>query len=156
MNGWNLSHTFYIGYGQEFTDSIQHHWGSHPYRDLEKGLDYILETYEFLDADRVAGLGASYGGYMINWLNGHSDRFKAFVNHDGMFSTVQAYYTTEELYFVEHDVGYRMIDNNELFILYFYSLAVFLIILCHVSFMNAGRHPTLSNTGRPQLLSFMV
>ncbi|KAI7880425.1 alpha/beta-hydrolase [Lichtheimia hyalospora FSU 10163] len=93
------------GYGQEFTDSIQHHWGSHPYHDLEKGLDYLLETYEFLDADRIAGLGASYGGYMINWLNGHSDRFKALVNHDGVFSTVQTFYTTEELYFVEHEFG---------------------------------------------------
>lgn len=105
-----------IGYGQAFTDSIQHHWGAHPYHDLEKGLDYVLETYDFLDGERVAGLGASYGGYMINWLNGHSDRFKAFVNHDGMFNTIQAYYTTEELYFVEHDVGYSMIHVAQRFI----------------------------------------
>lgn len=76
----------------------------------------MLETYDFLDGERVAGLGASYGGYMINWLNGHSDRFKAFVNHDGMFNTIQAYYTTEELYFVEHDVGYSMIHIAQRFI----------------------------------------
>ncbi|KAI8148216.1 Alpha/Beta hydrolase protein [Fennellomyces sp. T-0311] len=93
------------GYGQKFCDSIQYNWGSHPFHDLEKGLDYLLETYPFLDADRVAGLGASYGGYMINWLNGHSNRFKCFVNHDGMFSSVSSFYTTDELYFPEREFG---------------------------------------------------
>ncbi|KAI8365910.1 Alpha/Beta hydrolase protein [Radiomyces spectabilis] len=93
------------GYGQKFTDSIQRNWGSYPYWDLEKGLDYVLSTYKFVDADRVAGLGASYGGYMINWINGHSNRFRALVNHDGMFSTLNSYYTTDELYFPEREFG---------------------------------------------------
>ncbi|KAL1930470.1 hypothetical protein VTP01DRAFT_10632 [Rhizomucor pusillus] len=95
------------GYGQAFTDSIQRNWGSHPYHDLIIGLDYCLEKYDFLDAERVAGLGASYGGYMINWLNGHNTekRFKAFVNHDGMFNTLESYYTTDELYFHEREFG---------------------------------------------------
>lgn len=92
------------GYGQKFTDSIRRNWGSHPYHDLEKGVDYILQKYDFIDANRLTALGASYGGYMINWLNGHTNRFKAFVNHDGMFSTVNTYYTTEELYFPEREV----------------------------------------------------
>ncbi|ORY98006.1 Alpha/Beta hydrolase protein [Syncephalastrum racemosum] len=93
------------GYGQKFTDSIKHNWGSHPYHDLEKGVDYILSKYDFIDPDRLTALGASYGGYMINWLNGHTNRFKAFVNHDGMFSTINTYYTTEELYFPEREFG---------------------------------------------------
>ncbi|KAI7859545.1 Alpha/Beta hydrolase protein [Circinella umbellata] len=93
------------GYGQKFCDSIQYHWGSHPYHDLEKGLDFLFQNYVFLDKDRVAGLGASYGGYMINWINGHSNRFRALVNHDGMFSTVNTFYTTEELYFPEREFG---------------------------------------------------
>ncbi|KAI9322343.1 Alpha/Beta hydrolase protein [Dichotomocladium elegans] len=93
------------GYGQKFCDEIQYNWGGHPYHDLMKGLDYIFDTYDFLDADRLVGLGASYGGYMINWLNGHTDRFKAFVNHDGIFSSVSSYYTSEELYFPEREFG---------------------------------------------------
>ncbi|KAF7728576.1 hypothetical protein EC973_005802 [Apophysomyces ossiformis] len=93
------------GYGQAFTDAIQRNWGSYPFWDLEKGLNYVLSSYDFLDSTRVVGLGASYGGYMINWINGHSDRFRALVNHDGMFSTVHTYYTTDELYFPEREFG---------------------------------------------------
>ncbi|KAI9246100.1 Alpha/Beta hydrolase protein [Phascolomyces articulosus] len=93
------------GYGQDFCDSIQHNWGSHPYHDLEMGLDYLFETYSFLDSNRVAGLGASYGGYMINWINGHSKRFRVLVNHDGMFSAINSYYTTDEVYFPEREFG---------------------------------------------------
>ncbi|KAI8992631.1 Alpha/Beta hydrolase protein [Pilobolus umbonatus] len=93
------------GYGQDFTDSIGNNWGSHPFHDLEIGLDYVLNKYSYLDADRVAGLGASYGGYMVNWINGHSDKFKVLVNHDGVFSTTGVYYTTDELYFSEKEFG---------------------------------------------------
>jgi acylaminoacyl-peptidase len=53
-----------------------------------------LSKYPYLDAERVAGLGGSYGGFMANWLNGHSKKFKALVNHDGVFSTTQVYFTT--------------------------------------------------------------
>ena len=91
------------GYGQKFTDSISTEWGSYPYEDLMKGLDYALQQYRFIDRKRVAALGASYGGYMINWLNGHTDRFRCMVNHDGLFDLKSMYYTTEELYFTEHD-----------------------------------------------------
>ncbi|KAI9277446.1 Alpha/Beta hydrolase protein [Sporodiniella umbellata] len=105
------------GYGQDFTDSIGGNWGTLPYEDLEIGLDYVLNKYSYLDPERVAGLGASYGGYMINWLNGHSKKFKVFVNHDGIFSTTQAYYNTDELYFPERDIGGSPIDpkNRENF-----------------------------------------
>lgn len=58
------------------------------------GLDYVLENYSYLDADNMVALGASYGGTAINYINGHTNRFKALVNHDGIFNTVNAYYTT--------------------------------------------------------------
>jgi dipeptidyl aminopeptidase/acylaminoacyl peptidase len=89
------------GYGQKFTDSISGDWGGKPYVDLMKGLDYVEKTYSFIDKNRVAALGASYGGYMANWLLGHTNRFKCIVSHDGVFNTESAYGTTEELWFPE-------------------------------------------------------
>lgn len=62
-----------------------------------KGLDHALETYTFINKARVAALGASYGGYMINWINGHTDRFSCLVNHDGVFDTRALYYATGKL-----------------------------------------------------------
>jgi dipeptidyl aminopeptidase/acylaminoacyl peptidase len=89
------------GYGQKFTDSISGDWGGKPYVDLMKGLDYVEKTYPFIDKNREAALGASYGGYMANWILGHTDRFKCIVSHDGVFNTESAYGTTEELWFPE-------------------------------------------------------
>src|SRR5262249_6983735 len=89
------------GYGQEFTDSISGDWGGKPYIDLMKGLDYVENTYPFIDKNREAALGASYGGWMANWLLGHTDRFKCIVSHDGTFNTESMYGTTEELWFPE-------------------------------------------------------
>ncbi|KAJ2306955.1 dipeptidylpeptidase [Coemansia sp. RSA 2706] len=89
------------GYGQNFTDAIRNQWGGKPYRSLMLSLDQLLAAHPYIDSERLAALGASYGGYQINWINGHSTRFKALVNHDGMFSTISTYYSTEELYFPE-------------------------------------------------------
>ena len=89
------------GFGQSFTDSISGDWGGKPYEDLMKGLDYALANYPWLDAERVGALGASYGGWMINWINGHTTRFKCLVNHDGGFDEFANYFTTEELWFPE-------------------------------------------------------
>lgn len=89
------------GYGQAFTDAISGDWGGAPYEDLMKGLDAAVAKYSWLDNSRVAALGASYGGYMINWLQGHTDRFKALVCHDGIFDTRMGYYDTEEIWFPE-------------------------------------------------------
>jgi dipeptidyl aminopeptidase/acylaminoacyl peptidase len=88
-----------IGYGQKFTDSIHESWGGRPFEDLMLGVDYILSAYPYLDRSRIGALGASYGGYMINWINGHTDRFKCLVNHDGIFSLRSLYYNTEEIWF---------------------------------------------------------
>jgi dipeptidyl aminopeptidase/acylaminoacyl peptidase len=94
------------GYGQAFTDAINHNWGSHPFEDLQKGLAAALKKYDWLDGDRVAALGASFGGYMINWIAGQwPDRFRCFVNHDGNLDERMAYYDTEELWFPEWERG---------------------------------------------------
>jgi dipeptidyl aminopeptidase/acylaminoacyl peptidase len=103
------------GYGQKFTDSISGDWGGKPFVDLMKGLDYVEKTYPFIDKNREAALGASYGGYMANWLLGHTDRFKCIVSHDGMFNTESAYGTTEELWFPEWEFGGPPWKNRELY-----------------------------------------
>ncbi len=92
------------GYGQAFTDSIRGDWGGKPLVDLQKGLKAALERYPWMDGDRVGALGASFGGYMINWIAGNwPDRFRCMVNHDGNLCERMAYYDTEELWFPEWD-----------------------------------------------------
>ncbi|MFN0243614.1 MAG: prolyl oligopeptidase family serine peptidase [Planctomycetota bacterium] len=101
------------GYGQAFCDAIRGDWGGAPYEDLMKGLDFALSKYAFLDGTRVAALGASYGGYMINWIAGQTDRFQALVCHDGNLDERLAYFDTEELWFPEWDHGGTPWDNPE-------------------------------------------
>ncbi|HEX8678746.1 MAG TPA: S9 family peptidase [Chthoniobacterales bacterium] len=103
------------GYGQAFTDGVSGDWGGKPYEDLMKGLDHALKTYPFIDGNRVAAMGASYGGYMANWILGHTDRFKCIVSHDGVFNTEAAYGTTEELWFVEWEFKGMPWTNRELY-----------------------------------------
>jgi dipeptidyl aminopeptidase/acylaminoacyl peptidase len=87
------------GYGQKFIDEINGDWSGKPITDLLMGLDYAIKKYPFIDGNRVCAMGASWGGYAVNWLIGHTNRFKCAVTHDGMFNTVSAYGTTEELWF---------------------------------------------------------
>jgi dipeptidyl aminopeptidase/acylaminoacyl peptidase len=101
------------GYGQAFTDAIANDWGGAPYDDLMMGLDAALAKYPWLDGTRVAALGASYGGYMINWINGKTDRFKALVCHDGNLDERMAYFNTEELWFPEWEHGGVPWDKTE-------------------------------------------
>ena len=103
------------GYGQKFTDGVNLDWGGKPYVDLMKGLDFVEKTYPFIDKTREAALGASYGGYMANWILGHTDRFKCVVSHDGVFNTESAYGTTEELWFNEWEFGGPPWKNRELY-----------------------------------------
>jgi dipeptidyl aminopeptidase/acylaminoacyl peptidase len=93
------------GYGQAFTNAINGDWGGGPYEDLMKGLDTALARWGFLDGRRVAALGGSYGGYMINWIAGHTDRFRCLVSHDGNLDERAAYFDTEELWFPEWEHG---------------------------------------------------
>lgn len=90
------------GYGQAFTDSIRGDWGGKPLEDLQKGLAAALQRYSFLDGERMCALGASYGGFMINWIAGKwPDRFRCLVNHDGILDERMGYFDTEELWFPE-------------------------------------------------------
>jgi dipeptidyl aminopeptidase/acylaminoacyl peptidase len=94
------------GYGQAFTDAIRHDWGGKPLVDLQKGLEAAIAKYPFLDGTRACALGASYGGFMINWIAGNwPDRFRCLVNHDGNLDERFAYYATEELWFPEWEHG---------------------------------------------------
>jgi dipeptidyl aminopeptidase/acylaminoacyl peptidase len=103
------------GYGQKFIDSINGDWGGAPFEDLMKGLDYAEKTYPFIDKDRECALGASYGGYMANWVLGHTDRFKCIVTHDGMFNTYSAWGTTEELWFNNWEFKGTPYTNPEMY-----------------------------------------
>ena len=91
-----------VGYGQAFTDSIRGDWGGKPLEDLKRGLEAAIARYPWMDGDRVGALGASYGGYMINWIAGQwPDRFRCLVNHDGNLDERMAYFDTDELWFPE-------------------------------------------------------
>jgi len=89
------------GYGQAIVDGVNGDWGGKPFTDLMTGLDYAEQHYPFIDKTRECALGASYGGYMANWVLGHTDRFKCIVSHDGMFNAESAFGSTEEDWFNE-------------------------------------------------------
>jgi dipeptidyl aminopeptidase/acylaminoacyl peptidase len=103
------------GYGQKFIDAINGEWGGAPYEDLMKGLDYAEKTYPFIDKDRECALGASFGGYMANWILGHTDRFKCIVSHDGIFNVESQWGTTEELWFNDWEFKGTPYANRELY-----------------------------------------
>jgi dipeptidyl aminopeptidase/acylaminoacyl peptidase len=94
------------GYGQAFTDAISNNWGGSPLEDLKAGLKAATDKFAWLDADKACALGASYGGYMMNWIEGNwPDRFKCIVQHDGVFDARAMAYETEELWFDEWEHG---------------------------------------------------
>jgi dipeptidyl aminopeptidase/acylaminoacyl peptidase len=102
------------GYGQAFTDSISGDWGGQPLVDLQLGLAAALNKYKFLDGDKICGLGASYGGFMVNWIAGNwPERFNCLVNHDGVFDQRMMYYATEELWFPEWENGGPYFEQAE-------------------------------------------
>ncbi len=103
------------GYDQKFIDAINGDWGGAPFEDLMKGLDYAEQHYAFIDKERECALGASYGGYMANWILGHTNRFKCIVSHDSMFNTESAWGTTEELWFNEWEFKGTPYTNRELY-----------------------------------------
>ncbi|MBE3112867.1 MAG: S9 family peptidase [Acidobacteria bacterium] len=91
------------GYGQAFTDSISGDWGGKPYEDIIKAVGYLHGTYPFIDKDKLGAAGASYGGYMIDWIEGQTAIFDCLVSHDGVFDLRSMYGATEELWFPEWD-----------------------------------------------------
>jgi len=88
------------GYGQKFVEQISGDWGGACYQDLMAATDY-LESLPYVDKTRIGAAGASFGGYMINWMAGHTNRFKALVSHDGVYDNRSMYGETEELWFDE-------------------------------------------------------
>ncbi|MCU0452348.1 MAG: S9 family peptidase [Bacteroidetes bacterium] len=103
------------GYGQAFTDQISGDWGGAVYEDLIKGLDHLVKAYPYIDGKRIAAAGASYGGYMVNWMLGQTDRFRCFVSHDGVFNPWSMYGTTEELWFTEWEFKGTPYQHPELY-----------------------------------------
>ncbi len=102
------------GYGQAFTDSISQHWGDRPLEDLQKGWAAALAQFSYLDSDRACALGASYGGYMIDWIAGNWNQpWKCLVVHDGVFDNRMMGYSTEELWFAEWENGGTPWDHPE-------------------------------------------
>ena len=93
------------GYGQKFTDEITDDWGGRAYEDLMKGVDYVVGNYPYVDGNRVAAAGGSYGGYMIDWIATHTGRFKVLISHAGVYDKNSMYGATEELWFEEHDMA---------------------------------------------------
>ncbi|KAG2010138.1 dipeptidyl-peptidase 5 [Coprinopsis cinerea AmutBmut pab1-1] len=97
-------------FGQEFTDAIAEDWGGKPFIDMINGWKYVLEKYPEIDAERAVAAGASWGGYAINWIQGHPEfgfGFKALVAHDGVFDATYNGYSTDELFFFNHEWGGR-------------------------------------------------
>ena len=103
------------GYGQQFTNDISGDWGGRPYIDIMKGTDYVLENYPFIDESNIGAAGASYGGFMINWIEGHTDRFNCLVSHDGVYDQVSMYGATEELWFPEWEMKGTPWENPEMY-----------------------------------------
>ncbi len=104
-----------VGYGQQFTNEISRDWGGKVYTDLMNAYDYALANFNFIDKKNTFAAGASYGGYMINWIEGHTDRFNALVSHDGVFNTESMWGTTEELWFPEWEFGGTPWENRALY-----------------------------------------
>lgn len=102
------------GYGQAFTEQISGDWGGAVYEDLMKGVDYLI-AQGFVDPNRLGAAGGSYGGYMVNWILGHTDRFKALMSHAGVYNLTSMYGVTEELWFAEWEFKGNPWDNPALY-----------------------------------------
>jgi dipeptidyl aminopeptidase/acylaminoacyl peptidase len=92
------------GFGQKFVDEVSRDWGGKVYADIMSGVDAVARL-PFVDSTRMAAAGGSFGGYMMSWINGHTNRFKALVNHAGVYNLEAMYGSTEELWFPEREFG---------------------------------------------------
>ncbi|MGB7922067.1 MAG: S9 family peptidase [Pyrinomonadaceae bacterium] len=107
-----------LGYGQKFVNEISGDWGGRAYTDIMNGVAHVVSTGH-IDKDRIGAAGASYGGYMINWIEGHNDdprvRFKALVSHAGVYNLTSMYGVTEELWFADWEFKGTPWDNPEMY-----------------------------------------
>ena len=104
-----------VGYGQKFTDEISQDWGGKVYTDLMNAYNYALNNFDYIDTANTFAAGASYGGYMINWIAGHNTEFNALVSHAGVYNLESMYGVTEELWFPEWEFGGAPWENRELY-----------------------------------------
>jgi len=102
------------GYGQDFVNAISRDWGGRCFEDIMKGVDY-LESLPYVDPSRIGAAGASYGGYMVNWIAGNTDRFTCLISMAGPYNLISEYGTTEELWFPEWEFGGTPYENPELY-----------------------------------------
>jgi len=103
------------GYGQDFTDSITGDWGGKPFEDIMLALDYLFSNHGFIDFRNIGAAGASYGGYMIDWIEGHTDRFDCLISHAGVYDLRSMHGATEELWFPEWEFGGPPWENPEMY-----------------------------------------
>jgi dipeptidyl aminopeptidase/acylaminoacyl peptidase len=104
------------GYGQKFTDEISRDWGGKVFKDLMNAYEYAVDEFDFIDTNNTFAAGASYGGYMVNWIEGHNDnKFNALFSHDGVYNLESFYGSTEELWFPEWDMGGTPWENRQLY-----------------------------------------
>jgi dipeptidyl aminopeptidase/acylaminoacyl peptidase len=103
-----------IGWGQEFVDDVSGDWGGRAYEDVMRGTDFA-EALPYVEKGRTAAAGASYGGYMVNWIAGHTDRYRVLVSHDGVFDLRSMYLATEELWFPEWEFRGTPWTNPEMY-----------------------------------------
>jgi dipeptidyl aminopeptidase/acylaminoacyl peptidase len=100
------------GFGQAYQDAVRRNWGGTPFDDVMALTDAAVASGD-ADPDRMCAAGASYGGYMVNWMNGHTHRFRCLVSHAGDFDLTASYYDTEELWFAEWELGRPWEDRSE-------------------------------------------
>ena len=101
------------GYGQKFIDEINNDWGGRAFDDIMAVADHIVSDVPFADGSKMGAAGGSYGGYMIDWILGHTQRFKALVTHDGVYDLVSEFGATEELWFPIWEYGGTPWDKPE-------------------------------------------
>ncbi len=102
------------GFGQAFIDGINGDWGGKVYTDVLHGVDEMLKR-PYVDPERTAAAGGSYGGYLVDWILGHTDRFKALISHAGVFDLVSETGATEELWFPQWEFKGMWWENREMY-----------------------------------------
>jgi dipeptidyl aminopeptidase/acylaminoacyl peptidase len=103
------------GYGSLFREQVSKNYGGRCFEDLMKGMDWVLQHYDFVDKQRLAAIGGSFGGYSVNWIMGHTDRFKCIVSHAGLYNLASFYGATEELWYPAWDMGETPWDEPEVY-----------------------------------------
>lgn len=103
------------GYGSQFREEVSKDYGGRCYEDLMSGMNYVLENYKFVDPERLAAIGGSFGGYSVNWIMGHTNRFKCIVSHAGLYNLVSFYGATEELWYPAWDMGETPWDESQIY-----------------------------------------